>query len=161
MTDFQHTWFDPHESHRKMLPRTLEAPNHGANGKTPFCSPKGNQDWSRHITQGVNWTMVIPRYKEGSENKFKILGKASVRAETRTYGTDSPSRSKSRAHYPSRHCTIPIKRRLNDGLPAHMIRSTRESSEDVAMYTWSTKSMVLIEKLPFAPRRATNIGWDS
>ena len=34
------------------------------------------------------------------------------------------------------------KRRLDDGLPAHMIPSTRESSEDVYMYTWHTKSMV-------------------
>ena len=33
-------------------------------------------------------------------------------------------------HYPSRHCTILKKRRLNDGLPAHANRSTRESSED-------------------------------
>ena len=33
------------------------------------------------------------------------------------------------AHYPSRHCTIFKKRRLNDRLPAHAIRSTRESSE--------------------------------
>ena len=55
------------------------------------------------------------------------------------------------AHYPSRHCTILNKRRLNDGLPAHAIRSTRESSEDVATYTSSTKSMVLIKNLPFAP----------
>ena len=36
------------------------------------------------------------------------------------------------AHYPSRHCTILKKRRLNDGLPAHMIPSTWESSKDVS-----------------------------
>ena len=42
---------------------------------------------------------------------------------------------RNQAHYPSRHCTILKKRRLNGGLPAHMIRSTRESSEDVATYT--------------------------
>ena len=51
--------------------------------------------------------------------------RASVRAETRIYGTDSPSRQKSRAlsitplHHPQK------KSRLNDGLPAHAIRSTR------------------------------------
>ena len=39
------------------------------------------------------------------------------------------------AHYPSRRCTILNKRWLNDGRPAHMIPSTRESSEDVYMYT--------------------------
>ena len=39
------------------------------------------------------------------------------------------------AHYPTRHCTILKKRWLNDGLPAHMIPSTRESSEDVYIYT--------------------------
>ena len=56
--------------------------------------------------------------------------RARARAETRTYGTDSPSRSKSRALSitPLHH---PHKRRLNDGLLAHAIRSTRESSEDV------------------------------
>ena len=46
------------------------------------------------------------------------------------------------AHYPSRHCTILKKRRLNDGLPERMIRSTRESSEDVFTYPYHTKSMV-------------------
>ena len=39
------------------------------------------------------------------------------------------------AHYPSRHCTIFKKRQLNDGLPARMNPSTRESSEDVYTYT--------------------------
>ena len=40
-------------------------------------------------------------------------------------------------HYPSRHCTIFKKKiQLNDGLPAHMIPSTRESSEDV-IYTYT------------------------
>ena len=40
------------------------------------------------------------------------------------------------AHYPSRRCTILSKRWLNDGLPAHMIPSTRESPEDV-IYTYT------------------------
>ena len=40
------------------------------------------------------------------------------------------------AHYPSRYCTIFKKRLLNDGLQAHMIPSTRESSEDV-IYTYT------------------------
>ena len=42
------------------------------------------------------------------------------------------------AHYPSRRRTVLKKRQLNDGLriPAHMIRSTRELSEDVATYTY-------------------------
>ena len=48
------------------------------------------------------------------------------------------------AHYPSRRCTILIKRWLNDGLHARMNQSTRESSEDVFTYTWHTKSMVQI-----------------
>ena len=48
------------------------------------------------------------------------------------------------AHCPSRHCTILKKRWLNDGLPAYMIPSKRESLEDVIyMYTWHTKSMLL------------------
>ena len=61
---------------------------------------------------------------------MKNSRRARVRAETRTYGTDSPSRSKLRALSitPLHHPQI---RRLNDGLPAHANRSTRESSEDV------------------------------
>ena len=40
-------------------------------------------------------------------------------------------------HYPSLRCTILKKKRwLNDELPAHMIPSTRESSED-AIYTYT------------------------
>ena len=35
-----------------------------------------------------------------------------------------------------RRCTIIKKRWLNDGLPVHMIPSTRESTEDV-IYTYS------------------------
>ena len=56
--------------------------------------------------------------------------RASVRAETGTYGTDSPSTSKSRALSitPTHNSQ---KKRLDDGLPAHANRSTRESSEDV------------------------------
>ena len=52
------------------------------------------------------------------------------------------------AHYPSRHCTILKKRRLNNALPAHMIPSTRESSEDVYPYTGHTKSMVWLTFFP-------------
>ena len=39
------------------------------------------------------------------------------------------------AHYPSRHCTIFKKRRLNAGLPAHIFPFPPESSGDV--YTYS------------------------
>ena len=42
---------------------------------------------------------------------------------------------RNQAHYPSRHCTILKKRWLNDELPAHMIPSTQESSEDASTYT--------------------------
>ena len=53
--------------------------------------------------------------------------RASVRAETRTYGTDSPTRQKPRALSitPLHHLQ---KRWLDDGLPEHMIPATRESS---------------------------------
>ena len=77
--------------------------------------------------------------------------RASVRAETRTYGTDSPSRQKPRALSITPLHHLQKKRRLNDGLPAHMIPTTRESSEDVYTYTWHTKSMVWLTFFP-APR---------
>ena len=133
---------------------------HGANWKTPFCSPKGNQYWLRHLIQGVRLTILYTDRKKGVRINSKSL-------ERQVYAPrlepTAPIRraEQNHAHYPSRHCTILKKRRLNDGLPAHMIPSTLESSEDVSTYTWSTKSKVPIEKLPFAPRRATNIGWDT
>ena len=42
------------------------------------------------------------------------------------------------ANYPSCHCTILIKRWLNDGLPARMIPSTRESSAEMFTHTLDT-----------------------
>ena len=61
-------------------------------------------------------------------------------------------------HYPSRHCTILKKWWLNDGLPAHLIPSTRESLEDVYTYTWHTKSMMWLTFFP-APRGQPVKGW--
>ena len=155
MTDFQHTQSDPHGSHRKMLHVLLTH-------LPPTCAltflPAPEGQAVKRLRTPPSKVLKEQRYmirKEGSQNKLQVEKnprRARVRAETRTYGTDSPSRSKSRAlsitplHYPQ-------KRRLNDGLTAHMIRSTRESSEDVATYTWSTKSMVLMEKLPNRCRR--------
>ena len=131
---------------------------HGANASSPLF-PKGQPirlvETSYERCQGM---MILQRKKEARINSMKNPRRASVRAETRTYGTDSPSRSKS--------CTLSItpsskKRWLDDGLQAHMIRSTWESSEDVSTHTWHSKSMVQYE-IPFVPQRATNqIGWDT
>ena len=65
----------------------------------PFCSPKGNQwDWLRHLIQGVNGWIYYKEWKKGTRiNSTKNPRRASVSAETRTYGTNSPSRWKSRA----------------------------------------------------------------
>ena len=60
------------------------------------------------------------------------------------------------AHYPSCHRTIFNKRRLNDGLPAHVIPSTWESSEDVNMYTSHTKSMVWLTFFPLPKGNLSN-----
>ena len=85
----------------------------------------------------------LNRKEEGSHSKYEWenLRTASLLPETRTYGTDSPSRQK-----PCALSITPLhhlqKRRLNDRLPAHMIPSTQESLEDVYTYTWHTKSMV-------------------
>ena len=44
MTDFKNTQFDPHGSHRKMFPRTLNAPPSKVRSDIFFPhSPKGNQ----------------------------------------------------------------------------------------------------------------------
>ena len=58
MTDFQHTWFDPHGSHRKILPCTLEAPN-------PWPQlPIGVMDSARDfdlLGESVPWVRVSAR----------------------------------------------------------------------------------------------------
>ena len=59
------------------------------------------------------------------------------------------------AHYPSRHCTILKKRWLNDGLPAHAIQSTRESSEDVTRTLDAPPSKVHSDIFPRS-RRASS-----
>ena len=81
--------------------------------------------------------------------------RARVCAETRTCGSDSPSRSKSRALSitPLHH---PQKRRLNDGLQAHAIRSTRESSEDVTRTLDAPPSKVRADIFFPTPQRATS-----
>ena len=85
---------------------------------------------------------------------MKNQQRARVRAETRTCGTDSPSRSKSRALSitPSHR---PQKRRLDDGLQAHAIRPTRESSEDVTRTLDAPPSKVRSDIFP-TPQRATS-----
>ena len=133
---------------------------HGADWKTPFCSPKGKHYWLRHQIQCVNWTILYKDRKKGVRINSKSL-------ERQVYAPrlepTAPIRlaDRNHAHYPSRHCTI-----LKKKTAQWRTSSTHDSIHtgvigDVATYTWSTKSMVLIEKLPFAPRRATNIGWDT
>ena len=65
----------------------------------------------------INLNQKIP---EGQEHVPRLDPTAPIRLADRN-----------QAHYPSRQRTILKKRRLDDGLPAHAIRSTRESSEDV------------------------------
>ena len=60
------------------------------------------------------------KISEGQEYAPRLEPTAPIRLADRNH-----------ANYPSRQCTILNKRRLDDGLPAHAIRSTRESSEDV------------------------------
>ena len=52
------------------------------------------------------------------------------------------------AHYPSRRRTVLIKSRLDDGLPAHALRSTQESSEDVTRTFDAPPSKVLSDIFP-------------
>ena len=77
--------------------------------------------WSPSSLVLINIYIIIYPEEEGSQYKykFKYRRRASVRAETRTYGTDSPSRWKSRALsiMPLHH---PQERWLNDGLNIHI-----------------------------------------
>ena len=59
-------------------------------------------------------------------------------------------------HYPSCHCTILKKRWLNDGLPAHAVRCTRESSEDVTRTLDAPPSKVHSDISSPTPQRATS-----
>ena len=76
--------------------------------------------------------MHIYQKEEGSQNKFKSKIPEGPEHVPRLEPM-APIRlaDRNHAHYPSRHRTILKKRQLDDGLPAHTIRSTRESSEDV------------------------------
>ena len=59
------------------------------------------------------------------------------------------------AHYPSRRRTVLKKRRLDDGLQEHAIRTTRESSEDVTRTLDAPPSKVRSDIFP-TPQRATS-----
>ena len=82
---------------------------HGANWKTPFCSPKGSQYWLRHLIQGVNWTMLYKDRKKGVRINSKSL-------ERQVYAPrlepTAPIRlaDRNHAHYPSCQHTILIKK---------------------------------------------------
>ena len=139
MTDFQHTQFDPHGSHRKMLHVLLtHLPPRYALTFFPTPQRATSQTVESSSLQGARTGCIQFERRRESEyitDEKSTKGKSSSRAETRTCGTDSPSRSKSRElsitplHHPQ------IKRWLNDGLQAPAIRSTRESSEDVFTYS--------------------------
>ena len=105
----------------------------GANASSPLFPEGQPVKWLKHQIHGAKQEKLYPQ-EEGSQYKYKLKNprRASVCAETRTYGTDSPSRWKSRAlsitllHHPQK----------KDGSITHMIPSTRESSEDV-IYTYT------------------------
>ena len=151
MTDFQHTWFNPHGSHRKMLPRTLETPNPWCQLKTPFCSPKGNQCWLRHLIKGVNWTILLQDRKKGVRINSKSWERQ-VHAPRLEPTAPICLADRNHAHYPSRHCTILKRRRLNDGLSTHVIWSTRESSDDVTRTIDTHPSKVHSDNFPHSPK---------
>ena len=68
--------------------------------------------------------------KEGSQNKLQVEKIPEGQEYALRLEPTAPIRlaDRNHAHYPLRHCTILKIRRLNDGLPAHAIPSTRESS---------------------------------
>ena len=70
------------------------------------------------------YILQVEKIPEGQEYAQRLEPTAPIRQADRNH-----------THYPSRHCsTLKKKRRLNDGLPAHMIPATRESLEDVHTY---------------------------
>ena len=137
MTDFKHTHSDPHGSHRKKLHILLTH-------LTPRCAltnfPRSRRASSQTLesphSKGPNKRNILKK-EEGSQDKFEV--------EKSQEGQEYAPRlepaalirlaDRNNAYYPSRHRTILKKRWLNDRLPAHMIRSTQESLEDVATYT--------------------------
>ena len=107
----------------------------------------------RHLIQGVNWTILYKDRKKGVRINSKSL-------ERQVYAPrlepTAPIRiaDRNHAHYPSRH-RILIKRWLNDGLQAHLIRPTRESSEDVTRILDAPPSKVRSDIFPRS-RRASS-----
>ena len=70
--------------------------------------------------EGSQHKFEVEKIPEGQEHAPRLEPTALIRLADRN-----------NAHHPSRRCTILKKRWLNDGLQAHVVRSTRESSEDV------------------------------
>ena len=118
---------------------------------TFFSAPGGQPvKWFRHQIHGAKQEKLQIRRKKGvSINTNGKIPEGQVYAPRLEPTAPIRLADRNNAHYPSRHCTIlKIKRRLNDGLSAHMFPSTRVSSEDVYTYTWHSKSMVWLTFFP-------------
>ena len=98
MTDFKHTQSDPHGSYRKMSHALFtHLPPGCALTFSPL--PKGQPVKRLRAPPSKELKQEVFNLKEeGSQNILQMKNplKARVRVETRTCGTDSPSRSKSR-----------------------------------------------------------------
>ena len=85
-----------------------------------FASPTNLFIYIYFGKTGVRINEELKKIPEGQEYAPRLEPAAPIRLADRNH-----------AHYTSRHSTILIKRRLDDGLQGHAFQSPRESSEDV------------------------------
>ena len=96
--------------------------------------------------KGVRINYKLKKIPEGQEYAPRLEPAAPIRLA-----------GQSNAHCPSRHRTILKKRWLNDGLPAHAIRSTRQSSEDVTRTLDALPSKVRSDIFPRSRRASSQM----
>ena len=158
MTDCQQrnpirTQSDPHGSHGKMSHVLLtHLPPRCVLTFSPL--PKGQPVRRLRAPPSKELKQHVYKQKEeGSQNKFKSRIPEGQEHAPRLEPT-APIRLayRNHAHDPSRQRTILKKRRLDDGLPAHANRSTRESSEDVTRTLDAPPYKVRSDFFPHSPK---------
>ena len=100
----------------------------------------------RRQIHGAKQEKINPKEEGSQKNMNGKIPEGQVHAPRLEPTAPIRLADRNHAHYPSRHRTILNKRRLDDGLPAHAIRSTQESSEDVTR-TLDRYIYIYIEKI--------------
>ena len=98
--------------------------------------------------------------EEGSQNKWQVkIPEGQEYALRLKPAAPIHLADQNPAHYPSRHRTVLKNRWLDDGLQAHAIQSSRESSEDVTRTLDAPPSKVRSDIFPHYPKGNQSDEW--